>query len=135
MIGGGLVGGECALFLSSHGNDITIFEFLPDVIMKEPGSIRRFVLRDYKDAGVKINVNTKVMSINDDKTITYENENGVQTSAPFDEIIIGTGMKGVNTLEAALADSGIEVLSIGDAKQPGDGNAAIRDGYVTALGL
>ncbi len=135
IIGGGLVGGECALFLASHGNDITIFEFLPDVITKEPGSIRRFVLRDYKDYGVKLNVNTKVVSINEDKTITYENESGIHTSAPFDEIFIGTGMKAVNTLEEALKDSGIEVLSVGDAKQAGDGNAAIRDGYVTALAL
>ena len=136
VIGGGLVGGECANFLASHENQVTIFEYLPEIIAEEPASIKRFVLRDFREHDVKVHVNTKVVSINEDMTITYENaEDGVKTTGKFDAILLATGLRSVNTLEAELQGLGVEVLSVGDAHKAGDGYAAIHSGYKAALAL
>lgn len=136
VIGGGLVGGECAHFFASHGCDVSVFEFLPEIIKEEVDDIKRFVKKDLKDFNADIHINTKVNSINEDKTITYENaEEGIVTTEQFDAIFIATGRRSVNTLEEALKDCGSEVISIGDALKVVDGYAAIRNGYETALAL
>lgn len=136
VIGGGLVGGECANFLASHDNAVSIFEYLPDVIIEEPDSLKHFVKRDFREHDVDIHVSTKVVSINEDKSITYENaEEGAVTTKPFDAVLIATGLRSVNTLEAELKAEGVDVVSIGDAHKASDGYAAIRSGYETALNI
>lgn len=137
IIGGGLVGGECANFLSSHGDDVTIFEYLDDVIMEEPGDIKRFIMQDFQNQHVKLHVSTKVLSVNEDGTITYENaQEGKTTSPAFDAVLLATGRSSVNTLAGELEGSGVTVISIGDAKHAKHGGqAAIRSGYEAALAV
>lgn len=134
VIGGGLVGAETANYLATHGNSVAIFEMLEDVAMEEPANMKHFLKKSFKENDVKIHVNTRVSSINDDGAITYEHpEDGRRTSKKYDMVLLAAGMKARNDLSDRLA--GADVRVVGDAQKAGNALTAIQDAYETALAL
>ena len=129
VIGGGHVGCETADHLCMHSREVSVVEMLPTI---GQGDVNfGLKMADFTLKGVKLFAGTKVLEITKDGVV-IENENGVQT-LPADTVIIATGTKSVNTLEAELTGKVEKVITVGDAKQVRLALDAIREGYEAAL--
>lgn len=133
VIGGGLVGGETANFLATHGSQVTIIEMLPEIVAEEPDNMKRFLLKSFAEHQVDIHENTAVSTINSDKTITVDCKGEKKNLGPFDYIVTAVGMRANTELKDTLEDIVSEVVYVGDASAPGNALSAIKDGYVKAL--
>jgi NADPH-dependent 2,4-dienoyl-CoA reductase/sulfur reductase-like enzyme len=63
VCGGGLVGAETAEYLASKGNKVTIIEMMEEIAKEESPTIRPVMFADFKNHGVNLLVNTKVLEI------------------------------------------------------------------------
>ena len=136
VIGGGLIGGETANYLMTHGNTVTIIEMLPEIVRDEPDNMKHFLMKAFKENDVTIYTNTKVIEITTDGCIEIQNgcENA-QIIGPFDGILIAAGMTAENALLTELDGCGIETVSVGDAKMAATALEAIEGAYKAALNI
>lgn len=116
IIGGGMVGLECAEYLGSKGKQVTILEILPRAGI-DVGRLTRWSLMDgLNRMGVKIE--TKV----DTKEITFAgvraNRGEEQLFFYCDNVVISTGFKSDPSLANALKGKVAELHVIGDAVKP-----------------
>ena len=135
VIGGGLVGGETANFLATHGNQVTIIEMLAQIVGEEPDNMKRFLLQSFEDHHVDIHAGTAVQTINEDRTITVKAGEEEKVLGPFDKIVTAVGMRANLELTGTLEDSVKEVVYVGDALKPGNALNAIEEGYMAALDI
>ncbi|MCC2864842.1 NAD(P)/FAD-dependent oxidoreductase [Anaerovorax odorimutans] len=134
VIGGGLVGGETANFLASHGNQVTILEMAAEILKEEPGNMKRFLLQSFEDRGVNVYVETEVAAIEKDGTVmAMQKGRPAEALGPFDHIVTAVGMRPTRELYDSLTNSDVELVCVGDAKKTGNALDAIEDGYMAAL--
>jgi NADPH-dependent 2,4-dienoyl-CoA reductase/sulfur reductase-like enzyme len=133
VIGGGLIGGEVAHYLITHGNKVTIIEVLDQIVKEVPNNIKHFLFKTFDEHKVKIYTNTTVKKINPDGTIIIENSDGIQTIGKFDSVLMATGVQSEVKIYNALKDCGIELVVVGDAKRAANALEAIQDAYITAM--
>lgn len=133
VIGGGLVGGETANFLATHGNQVTIIEMMPEIVKEEPGNMKRFLLKQLEDFKTDIHTSTAVQTINADRTITVKKGEEEKVLGPFDAVVTAVGMRANMELKDTLEGIVKEVVYIGDALKPGNALNAIEEGYIAAL--
>jgi 2,4-dienoyl-CoA reductase (NADPH2) len=81
--------------------------------------------------GVELRPNTKLLEITDD-SVVVETEEGRQT-IPADTVVMAVGAVSVDHLAEQVRGDGIEVIVIGDAKEPRKINDAIQEGFEAAL--
>ncbi len=123
--GGGLVGCETALYLANHGNEVTILEMLNDVAIDMEPISRCYLLRELKEANVKIFTDSKVVKII--KEIVKVDKGGEIFEIPFEIFVLAFGGK-----PRTFPNLDVPTLKIGDAVKVGKLVDAIRDGYATA---
>ncbi|MGI6153993.1 MAG: FAD-dependent oxidoreductase, partial [Christensenellaceae bacterium] len=134
IIGGGLVGGETANYLAQRGSTVAIYEMLPDIVTEEPDNMKYFLKKAFKEFAVDIHVDTRVISINKDGTITYAGKDGMEkTSEKYDMVLLSTGMECVNNLYTDMEGKAKEIYLVGDARVAGNALSAIREGYELGL--
>ena len=83
--------------------------------------------------GVELRPNTKLLEITDDSVIV-ETEDGEQ-SIPADTVVMAVGAVSVDDLAREVGGNGVEVITIGDAKEPRKIAEAILEGFEGALNL
>ncbi|MCU6762989.1 NADH oxidase [uncultured Roseburia sp.] len=133
VIGGGMVGSETANYLAGHGCEVTIIEMADDIAKEEPGNMKRFLMESFREHGVGIYTDTKVMSVEADRTVIGKQNENQMVMGPFDYVVTAVGMRSVQTLRDELANTQVELVCVGDAKCAKNALEAIRDGYMTAL--
>ena len=82
--------------------------------------------------GVKILTNAKIVSFAGNK-VKYEKDGKVSVLDGFDNIILALGTKAFNPLEKELANTGVPVHVIGDAKEPGNITDAVYEAAKLAI--
>jgi 2,4-dienoyl-CoA reductase (NADPH2) len=82
---------------------------------------------------VELRPNTKLLEITDDSVIV-ETEEGEQ-SIPADTVVMAVGAISVDDLAREIGGDGVEVITIGDAKEPRKISDAILEGFEGALGI
>jgi 2,4-dienoyl-CoA reductase (NADPH2) len=161
IIGGGATGCETALFIANldvlsaeafaflayhsaddigqlrdmlyrSGRTITVLEILDRMAENVGISTRWSLIKNLKLMGVNLRPRTKILSIEDNAVIIVETDNGKE-SIPADTIVIAAGTIPVNDLSREVTQDGIEVITIGDAREPRKIADAIREGFNTAL--
>lgn len=162
VIGGGAVGLETAHFAASKGclspamlhflmtyealpperlrqymfngtSRVTVFEML-EKAGQDVGKSTRWILMGHLERhGVEIRTSTRVMSIHEG-TLTYE-RNGEVLTQRFDTVILASGARPVNTLEAAARELGVPCTVIGDSLKVGNISDAIHSGFLAAAAL
>lgn len=135
VIGGGLVGGETANFLASHGNKVTIIEMDSEILREEPGNMKKFLLESYQQRGVAIYTDAKVEKIVGDGSVSVSCGDKAQELGPFDYVVTAVGMRADQTLLNELEGTGIPIVKVGDSNKPGNALDAIRDGYLFAMDI
>ncbi len=123
--GGGLVGCETALLLAKN-NDVSIIEMLPELAMGMEPLSRNYLLRELKESGVSVYVNSTVKSIEEDKVII--NESGREKSIAYNTFVVAFGGKPNRKLYEALDDS-YEKYFVGDAFGVAKIIDAVQSGY------
>ena len=63
VIGSGAIGSEFAYFYNSIGTDVTLVEYLPNILPLEDIDISKQLEKSFKKAGVNIMTNTEVLSV------------------------------------------------------------------------
>lgn len=64
IVGSGAIGVEFAYFYSTLGTDVTIVEFLPNIVPVEDEEVSKTLGRSFKKAGVKIMTDAEVTAVN-----------------------------------------------------------------------
>lgn len=135
VIGSGATGLETAEFLCEKGNDVTIVEML-DAIGKG------VYVQHYLDGMDKLSKytvtykpKTKLLEIKKGIAVLENLETGQTQEYPSDYVVLAMGVRSVNPLEESCKAICEKTYVIGDAKQVGRIEGAIRSGFETAYNL
>lgn len=131
IIGGGMVGAETANHLANHGKTVTLVEMLPDIATEIPNINRMTLMQDLEKGKVRILVNTTVKDILADGVVVVKGCDTESISA--DTVIVASGSKPNNDLEAELAGKPYKVVTIGDASKVAKVMDAIESGYLLGM--
>lgn len=134
IIGGGMVGLECAEYLANKDHEITIVELLEDVARDMEPITRKLTLKQLGLSNITILTNTRVTRFVGEKAYIQENDNE-KPLGEFDSVIAAVGTKSLKDLMDPLKARGIDVRVIGDASRPRQIYDAVRDGFETAIGI
>ena len=139
IIGGGLVGCECALDLAYQGKKVYVIERHVGALtiekLEADATNNRFSLRDMLiEAGVEVLSNASTTEIGDGK-VYYSDENGQTKFVECHSVILATGYHNVDTLSCGLREAGIDCVVIGDAVRAGKIIHAIRGGFDAAFSM
>lgn len=133
IIGGGLIGVDIATALIPKNNKVIIVKRTTDFGEDMEMISKNLSLKMMKEKEVVFSDYTHIKKI-DGRTV-YAERNGEQiTFNDIDIIVVSTSMKSYNPLEKELVRK-MPVYVIGDAKNVGNVQQAIHDGYVTAKEL
>lgn len=129
IIGGGLVGLEVASRLVEGDNQLFIVDLLPELAKDMELIERTLTLKKLNAHDVRFYLETRVEGIENGR-ITLKGEQA-GTLDDMDLVVVATGMRSENHLHEALKDR-IVCHLIGDARQVGKAETAIRDAYLIA---
>lgn len=129
VIGGGLVGTECATYLLERGCKVDIVEMLDKIAAGESSTILPTIMAEFAAAGVGQHVNCRLTAVTE-KGIEAEGPDGA-VSIPCDWVVMAVGSR-----KLPFDASGIEapVVYVGDCagERTGDIASAIRSAYHAA---
>ena len=134
IIGGGMVGLEVAEFLSHRKHQVTVVELLDDIARDMEPITRKLTVMGLNNSGIEILTKTKVTRL-DGKKVFVESGEKETLLGEFDTVVVAVGTRSVNDLESIIRDAGIEVITIGDARKPGQVYDAVRDGFDIAISI
>lgn len=126
VIGGGLVGVETAEYCTDYCDKVAVVEMQSDVATELYMTVRDSLLRRFKEEGVELLTNTKVLEFLENG-IVCEKDGVQQTLAGYDSIILALGAKADNPF-SGLDHLAPEVYTIGDAKKARSAVEAIYEG-------
>ncbi|MCR5845429.1 MAG: FAD-dependent oxidoreductase [bacterium] len=132
MIGGGLIGCETGIHLSSLGKKVTVLEAMDSYARDAQGLYKLGIMRFMVDK-VEIITNAMVKEVVDGAVI-YEKD-GEEVRIEADSVFYAVGMKSVNDLYFDLDDTPGRVTLIGDAKKVGKVGGAVHTGFFAAMDL
>jgi len=134
IIGGRMVGLECAEYLVNKDHQITVVELLEDVARDMEPITKKLTLKKLSESKVKIVTNTKITRFEGKKAFIQENGKE-ETLGEFDSVVAAVGTKSINYLISPLKEGGIETLIIGDASQPRQIYDAVKEGFKASIGI
>jgi len=110
VVGSGAIGVEFASFYNSMGTDVTIVEFLPNVVPVEDEDVSKQFERSFKKAGIKIMTNSSVEKVEKTKNgvKAYVKTKKGEEILEADVVLSAVGIK-TNIENIGLEDVGIVV--------------------------
>ncbi len=136
VIGGGLVGFECAEYLASRGVKADILEMKPEVLA-DLGQLRKITSQfSLAELPVTVHTNTVCKAIEADKVIAQKDQEQVSFQADLVVMAVGTKSADTTALQEICQKLEIPAYLIGDAKKaPGMALNAIHDAYHAVLDI
>ncbi|MEK6155207.1 dihydrolipoyl dehydrogenase [Flavobacteriaceae bacterium 3-367] len=110
VVGSGAIGIEFAYFYNAMGTEVTVVEFLPNIVPVEDEEVSKQLARSFKKAGVKIKTSaevTKVDTSGDGVKATVKTEKGEEV-LEADIVLSAVGIKS-NIENIGLEEVGIAV--------------------------
>lgn len=108
VVGSGAIGSEFAYFYNAMGVDVTIVEFLPNIVPLEDEDVSKQLERSFKKAGLKVMTNSSVESVDTKGTgckVTVKTKKGEEI-IECDIVLSAVGIKS-NIENIGLEDVGI----------------------------
>ncbi len=134
IIGCGPVGAETAHFLAAQGKEVFIVEMMPQILSNMLPDFKWFLFEDFARYKVDTWCDTVITAVSD-TTVTLKSPEGEKIIEDVDSIVFAIGGKPNKALALELADTGVALTTIGDAKGPRDGVNAFYEGYMAAYDL
>lgn len=133
IIGGGLIGVDIATALIPKNNKVIIVKRTTDFGEDMEMIAKTLSLKLMNEKGTVFSDYTHIKKIEGKTVFAERNGENIQFE-DVDMIVVSTGMESYNPLEKDL-ENRMPVYVIGDAKQIGDAQDAIKDAYETAKNL
>jgi len=131
IIGCGPVGAETAHFLAAQGKEVFIVEMMPQILPNMLPDFKWFLFEDFAKYKVDTWCDTVITAVSD-TTVTLKSPEGERSIEDVDSVVFAVGGRPNKALALELADAGVAVTTIGDAKGPRDGVNAFYEGYMAA---
>ena len=131
IIGCGPVGAETAHFLAAQGKEVFIVEMMPQILADMLPDFKWFLFEDFYRYKVETWCDTVVTGISG-SAVTLKSPEEEKVVENIDSIVFAVGAGPNDALSAELKDSGVEVIVVGDAKEPRDVLKAFYEGYMAA---
>ena len=133
ILGGGLVGCECAIYLDSIGKDVTIVEMKDDWAADSYFMHKNAMIRAMRDRNIKISVGTTAKAVTD-KGLVCDSPDG-EITFMADSILLAAGMKADREIANSFYNAAPRVFETGDCIKPGRVVDAVSIGYYRALDI
>ena len=119
--------------LTCSGRRITVIDMLERLANNMGPGSRWPLMKNLRLLGVELRSKTKLVEITGDAVIV---ETAVgRESIPADTVILAVGARPIDDLAREVKASSIEVITIGDAKEPRRISEAIGEGFDTAMNI
>ena len=133
ILGGGLVGSECAIYLDGLGKDVTIVE-MKDDWAADSYFMHKNAMKIYmRDSNIKIHVNTTAKAITDKGLVCQTPEGELVITA--DNILLAAGMKADRKTAESFYNAAPRVFETGDCIKAGRVVEAVTTGYYRAIDI
>ena len=108
IVGSGAIGIEFAYFYNSIGTDVTVVEYLPNIVPLEDSDISKELEKSFKKKGIKIMTSSEVMSVEEtkNKVIALVKNNGEEIKIESEILLSAVGIKS-NIENIGLEEVGI----------------------------
>ena len=135
VIGGGVIGLELGSVWCRLGSEVTVIEFLPNILGGMDSAVTKNVQRLLKRQGLKFNLSSKVTSVEKKGKkgiVTYEPvSGGDSTSIEADKVLVATGRRpyteGLGLESVGVEMDGVRIATDSNLKTSVDGIYAIGD--------
>ena len=110
VVGSGAIGSELAYFYHSIGTQVTLVEFMPQIVPLEDEETAKYLERSFKKAGMKVMVNSTVESVDtfgEGCVVSVKTSKGVETHQ-VDIVLSAVGIT-PNIENIGLEETGIEL--------------------------
>lgn len=112
VIGSGAIGVEFAYFYSTIGTEVTIVEYLPNIIPLEDEEVSKQLERIYKKAGMKIMTGSEVTKVDTKgkgcKVTVKNNKDGKESTIECDVVLSAVGIA-TNLENIGLEEAGVKL--------------------------
>lgn len=132
VIGAGITGCETAELLASIGNEVLLFEQLPDIATGSGLIGKKDMLAHLEKSKVQIFPNHKLVSIGEKSILVEDLKEHTTIRFHVDKVVISLGIKSDKAVYDSIKDQFDKVFIFGDANSPGKIANAIREGYEKA---
>lgn len=133
VIGGGLVGMECAEYLTEKGAKVTVLEMLPEVA-SDMGSTRKIhVMTQVAITGIQTVTEITVKEIADHKVIGTKADETQEFACDYAVMAVGAVARDGSALEAACREIGCGYYAVGDARGARRALNATREAFDVAI--
>ncbi len=130
VLGGGFVGAEIAEFIAEKGKDVTIIEMRDLIAFDMEPTSRQMLIERLEELKIKMIVKTLVQEVTANEVKGKGVEDKVIKVFPTDTVVIALGLEPLEFPIEDLEKAGIEVYTIGDAKEIHGIAEATRDGFL-----
>jgi len=134
VVGGGLIGGETALFFAQQEKEVVIVEILSDILRDLDILSMVTLQRLLAESNVRIMVNTAVEQIRKDEVVIRDRF-GCKATIPTDTVVLAVGRIPNSELEEQLRGKAKELRAIGDCASPRKIGDAIHEGFAASMFL
>jgi len=114
IVGGGAIGVEFGYVMQAYGVDVTIVEFMPNIVPLEDEQVSKELEKQYIKLGIKINTNTKVEKVeeNDSSVRVTVSKDGAQQVLEAEQVLVAIGWA-AKTEGFGLEKTGVKVTERG----------------------
>ena len=109
VVGSGAIGTEFAYFYNSIGTQVTLVEFLPNIVPLEDEEVSKQLERIYKKAGIKVMTSSEVTSVDTKgkkckvSIKTAKGEEVVEADIVLSAVGVATNLEGIGLEEVGVA--------------------------------
>ena len=134
MIGGGLIGIECAMHLADTGHTVTVVEMMDDYARDALPSHRQAIDLFLDPAKVDIHCGVACTEVRPDG-ISWREKDGTIVDMPADTVVYAIGMRSRKDVVEALRPGQIPFTPIGDCVKPAKVLDATKGGMFAAYDI
>lgn len=135
IVGAGLVGIETGMDFASKGNKVNLIDILPPM---DPMKTAQDVMLAYGHAlefGVQFHMEYKLLEITDDSVIAENIKTGEKLILKADRVVLCMGNRPNDALYEALEGKVEHLYNIGDSKEAGKIQGAVKSAYDAAISM
>lgn len=125
VVGSGAIGVEFAYFYKAMGTEVTVVEYMPNIVPVEDEDISKQLERTFKKSGIKVMTNSEVTGVDtsgDGCVVTIKNKKG-ESTIDCDVVLSAVGV------QANIENIGLEGVGIKTEK----GKIVVDDFYGTSV--
>jgi len=108
VVGSGAIGSEFAYFFNSIGVEVTLVEFMPNIVPLEDEEVSKTLARSFKKAGMKVMVDSSVEKVDttgDKCKVTIKTKKGteeIEADIVLSAVGIATNLEGIGLEETGI---------------------------------